>query len=337
MKEQLAGAELLDDYTRLLRDYLMAAESEGLEEATRLGRRAMTEDLGVLDMVELHHRALSRVLMDGEAYGSTEEVLGAAQVFLSDALSPFEITHRGFREATEVRQRIDLFASVVCHDLVTSLTSLLVSAGAVQDLVAADPSSPEGKIIANVLSAAARVKARAEDLLDIVAFEAGTFSLDLVQLEPAELVRDVCRRLEPAVARAAMQLDVSVPATLPRIEGDPDRLEQVIANLVRNAVRHAAVGRRVVVRARARARAVEIEVEDDGPGVTPADQLRLFQPYFRGREKRGEAPDLGLGLMLCREIVTAHGGTISVKSEEGRGALFRVTLPVRRPARKREP
>jgi signal transduction histidine kinase len=328
-------AGLLEEYTGALRDHLSDAGEDKLVHAYELGRRAMAEELGVLDIVELHHRALSR-LLEAERGVTATQALTGTQTFLSEALSPFEITHRGFREATEVMQRTVLFASVVCHELVTPLTSILVSAGVLNDVLSPDPTSSEGKLLANVLSAATTMKTRADNLVEVVAFQAGTVTLDLVGLEPSDFVSRVCERLAPEVTREAMELQVSVPDGLPRIEADPDRLEQVVANLIRNAVKYGSHGGRIEVRADAAQGALELEVEDDGPGIPPWDQLRLFHPYFRGHDLRHDVSGLGLGLMLCRQIVDAHGGLISVESGKEQGTLIRVKLPLERPASAKE-
>jgi len=332
----MEAAGLLEEYTGALRDYLSDAGEHKLVHAYELGRRALAEELGVLDMVELHRRALSRLLGDETRRVTATQALTVAQTFLSEALSPFEITHRGFREATDVMQRTVLFASVVCHELVTPLTSILVSAGMLNDVLSPDPSSSEGKLLANVLSAATTMKTRADDLVEVVAFQAGTVTLDLVRLEPSEFLCQVCERLEPEVTGAAMGLEVRVPDGLPPIEGDPDRLEEVVGNLVRNAVKYGSESGRIEVRAEATNGTVEIEVEDNGPGIPPWDQLRLFQPYFRGHEVRHDVSGLGLGLMLCRQIVEAHGGLISVESGKEQGTLFRVKLPLERRASAKE-
>jgi signal transduction histidine kinase len=329
-------AGLLEEYTGALRDHLSDAGEDKLVHAYELGRRAMAEELGVLDIVELHHRALSRLLGDERGVTATQALTGT-QMFLSEALSPFEITHRGFREATELMQRTVLFASVVCHELVTPLTSILVSAGMLNDVLSPGPSSPEGKLLANVLSAATTMKTRADDLVEVVAFQAGAVTLDLVPLEPSDFLCQVCQRLEPEITREAMTLEVRVPDGLPWIEGDPERLEAVVANLVRNAVKYGSRGGRIEVRACVADESLVIEVEDNGPGIPPWDQLRLFQPYFRGHDLRHDVSGLGLGLMLCRQIVDSHGGLISVESGKEKGALFRVKLPLERRASAQEP
>jgi signal transduction histidine kinase len=334
-RDSAEEAGLLEEYTGALRDHLSKAGEDTLVHAYELGRRAMAEELGVLDIVELHHRALSRLLGD-ERGVTAAQALTSTKTFLGEALSPFEITHRGFREATEVMQRTVLFASVVCHELVTPLTSILVSAGMLDDVLNPDPSSPEGKLLANVLSAATTMKTRAEDLIEVVAFQSGFVTLDLVRLEPSDFLCHVCQRLEPEVTREAMELEVNVPDGLPWIEGDPDRLEQVVANLVRNAVKYGADGGRIEVRAGAPEGALEIEVEDNGPGIPPGDQLRVFQPYFRGHDLRHDVSGLGLGLMLCRQIVDAHGGLVSVENGKEDGTLFRVKLPLERRASAKE-
>jgi signal transduction histidine kinase len=325
------AAGLLREYTGALRDHLSEIREETLVRAYDLGRRAMANELGVLDVADAHYRAFSQLLGD-EGLRANERQRTAAQTFLIEALSPFEITHRGFREATEVMQRTVLFASVVCHELVTPLTSILVSAGMLQEVLTPEPSTPEGKLLANVLSAATGMKARADDLVDVVAFQAGAVALDFVPLEPCDFLSEVCERLQPEVTQAGMELHVRHPERLPWIEADPDRLEQVVANLVRNAVKYGSDGGRIDVRASAPEGAVEIHVEDDGPGISQWDQLRVFEPFVRGSETGHDVSGLGLGLMLCRQIVEAHGGVISLENGKRNGTRFRVRLPLVQPA-----
>lgn len=315
------------DYSRALRGYLAGAAEEELARAYQLGRRAMAEGLGVLDMVEVHHRALSRLLDEPPITGSGREALEAATAFFREVLSPFEITHRGFREATEVMQNVVLFASVLCHELITPLTSILASAGMLEEILDLDPSSSESRLLANIRAGAATLKARTDDLADIVAFQSGAFRLHVVPIRVSTFLVDACRRLELEVTQAGMELNVGVPDDLPVIKGDPDRLEQVVANLVRNAVKYGSDGGRAEVRAASAHGAVEITVQDFGRGISRRDRLRLFEPYFRAEEGRDELPGLGVGLVLCRQIVEAHRGTIAVESGEGKGTLIRVVLP----------
>ncbi len=169
-------------YAKALRKYLSGGGEEDLTVAYSLGRLALTEGIGVLDMVLLHHNVLTEIWSDDEATEVKPAEVAKAAVFLNEALSCFEITHQGFREATAVMNRVISFATVLCHELRTPLTSILTSAGMLQELLRADPGSPETKLLDNVLTSAKILKARTDDLVDIVGFQSGTLTLKIVEL-----------------------------------------------------------------------------------------------------------------------------------------------------------
>ena len=133
------------------------------------------------------------------------------------------------------------------------------------------------------------------------------------------------RALQPQLNQEqALRLDLS-PETL-TAEIDPQRVRQVVANLVSNALRHAAVpGSQVVVSAIRKAAWVEIAVTDNGPGIAPGDLECVFDRFWRGEQAR--AGGSGLGLTIARELVAAHGGRIWAESSPGKGTAFRFTLP----------
>jgi signal transduction histidine kinase len=112
-----------------------------------------------------------------------------------------------------------------------------------------------------------------------------------------------------------------------RVNADEPRMEQVVLNLLTNAVNHAPDSNRIDVRLRAIDGQAEIAVQDDGPGIPATVLPHLFSRFFRGGAE-GKGPGLGLGLYISREIVAAHGGTIGVESTEGQGATFTVRLPL---------
>jgi signal transduction histidine kinase len=123
----------------------------------------------------------------------------------------------------------------------------------------------------------------------------------------------------------AVDLGVGAPTIDKPVLADPERAHLVLTNLIGNALRHTPPGGRVEVRAAPEAGAVRFEVSDTGPGIAPEHLPRLFERFFRvpGAPHGGA----GLGLYICREIVTAHGGRIGVESDPGAGAIFWFTLP----------
>jgi signal transduction histidine kinase len=147
------------------------------------------------------------------------------------------------------------------------------------------------------------------------------------------LVGDVVRaalRLAGPLARDKVKIDLSIEQGLPAIAGTKKRLEQALVNLVVNAI-HAATVRgvdaaRVAARCRREAEEIVVEIQDNGPGIPAEVMPKIFEPFFSTKPKE---QGTGLGLPITREIVEAHGGRIEVESERGRGALFRVRLPIR--------
>lgn len=119
-----------------------------------------------------------------------------------------------------------------------------------------------------------------------------------------------------------------LPASLPSLSADEDRLIQVLTDLLDNALKFTPRGGQVHIEAATGDHTVWIKVSDTGSGIAPDELPYLFQQFYRGAESRPpEKRGMGLGLTLCREIVTAHGGQITVASESGHGAQFTITLP----------
>jgi signal transduction histidine kinase len=163
-------------------------------------------------------------------------------------------------------------------------------------------------------------------LMDISEAESGTLQL---RREPLPL-GDVVARAVDLYRDVADAKDVTLAAVAPTeivVSADRTRLEQVAANLIDNAVKYTPAGGRVDVEARRDPGAAVLEVRDTGPGIPPDELPRIFDRLFRGDTSRTER-GLGLGLSLVKAIVEAHGGTVEVSSELGRGSTFSVSLPL---------
>jgi signal transduction histidine kinase len=145
----------------------------------------------------------------------------------------------------------------------------------------------------------------------------------------APLVREAMERIDPLarVKSVAIETELEVD-TLPRVPIDGDRIQQVLSNLLGNAVKHAGEGGHVRILGRVLDGEVEIAVEDDGPGIAPEDLEQVFDRFWRGGGGRGTG--IGLGLSIARGIVEGHGGRIRADSVLGEGTVFRFTLPMER-------
>ncbi len=326
MMDQLTGVAA--EYERGLAAYLKLRSENELSEAARLGRLAMSEKLGVLDMIMIHHAALAGLRpVEGQ---ELQETLSSSALFLCEALSSFEMTHRGFQDASDTVMRMVQFALVICHELRTPLTAIVTSLGMLQEILEAGPDSNEGRLIANAMKSAAILKTRTDDLQDLASYRAGILSLKPGMVDVGALLTGVVGRMEPMAHHAEVEIHVDVAADLPKIRADPNRLEQIVSNLINNALKYAADGRRLDLRALTRQDWMVIEVRDYGQGIDPNARWKIFQSGPHKGDASRDVSSMGIGLALCRELAEQHGGRIVVATEEGKGSLFTVELPLGR-------
>jgi two-component system sensor histidine kinase KdpD len=223
----------------------------------------------------------------------------------------------------ETEQLRSALLSSVSHDL---RTPLAVVTGATSTLLERPPKD-ENKRRALLLTAheeAERLNRLVRNLLDMTRLEAGALSVRK-ELQPLEeVIGTALNRLETRLQER--DVFTNVPHDLPLVPFDSVLIEQVLINLLENAVKHTPASSAIEVDAEVRDRDVQVEVADRGPGVSMGDQERVFEKFYRARETEGGG--VGLGLTICRGIVRAHGGRIWVESRPGGGASFRFTLPL---------
>jgi signal transduction histidine kinase len=151
-----------------------------------------------------------------------------------------------------------------------------------------------------------------------------------VQLQPldvADLLRVCARRFEWQLRESGVTLRLDVNG-LPAIEGDEGRLEQAFSNLIDNAVRHTPAGGTITVGARAANGNARVAVHNTGSYIPKDDQSRVFERFFRVDRNRARVPGYGLGLAIVSEIIHAHGGAITLESDQEKGTTFIVSLPL---------
>jgi two-component system, OmpR family, phosphate regulon sensor histidine kinase PhoR len=235
-----------------------------------------------------------------------------------------------FHDVTDLRRletiRTDFVANV-SHELRTPITAITT---ATETLLAGALDDPDeaAEFVGVVDRHGKRLKQLVDDLLDLAKLEAKSFRLVLADLEVAPIAAHAISLLDEQARRKRMSLRIAAGGEGLRARIDRRGLEQVLVNLLDNAVKYAGEGSRVTVTIRAAADRVEIAVADNGQGIAPAHLGRVFERFYRvdaGRSR--ELGGTGLGLAIVKHLVELMGGTVGVESELGKGSCFTIRLP----------
>lgn len=240
-----------------------------------------------------------------------------------------EIAQRFNEMAESLRRQQErqmAFLAGVAHDLRNPLGALSMSTAIVSP---EKPLPPEARIRSTmelVRRQVGRLERMVGDFLDTVRIEAGQLELKLEPCDACQLARNVVELFQATSSAHTVRYEGQAEPMVLRI--DPARIEQILNNLVSNAIKYSPAGGEVTVGVERQAEHVIISVSDRGLGISPEDQPRLFEPFRRAGSTASGIPGMGLGLFVCRRIAEAHGGRIELKSEPGSGSTFSVRLPV---------
>jgi signal transduction histidine kinase len=249
--------------------------------------------------------------------------------------TPLYAEHAGVTGVTVILQDVtrprrfdelknDLVATVA-HEFRTPLTSLHMAIHLCLEGAAGPVTDRQADLLHAARQDCERLQTIVDEILDLARLQAGKVELRPRPTAPAALVTEAVEAQRGAARQRGLTINAEVLPSLPEVNADPERVQIVLGNLLANAVRHSPEGATVTVRARPVERGVRFEVADAGPGLAAEHRDRVFDKFFRvpGTPKGGA----GLGLSVAKELVEAHGGTIGVESEFGRGATFWFTLP----------
>jgi signal transduction histidine kinase len=230
------------------------------------------------------------------------------------------------RLATDEEQRRRLFAGIA-HELRTPLSVIQGTLEGVLDRVL--DATPER--IAMLHSQTLLLARLITDLRDLSLAQAGQLQLNLQAIDAGPVVRETLEALAPLAEERGVALRSDVARRLPRIDADPDRLRQIVQNLVENAVHYTPAGGEVRVTMRGDASdGVRLAVADTGAGVAEADLPHIFRHFYRADQSRARSSGgTGLGLAIVKSLVEAHRGRVAVESAVGKGSTFTVTFPRR--------
>ena len=218
------------------------------------------------------------------------------------------------------------FISNVSHELRTPLASLKALTETLQSGALADPDAGP-RFLSRISTEVDALTQMAQELLDLSRIESGQVELILAPLAPKSLVISAADRMRMQAERAGLKLSIKCEDELPNIRADKSRLEQVLVNLIHNAVKFTKPGGEISIETESAVGGVRFAVRDSGAGI-PAESLsRIFERFYRVDKSR-TGSGTGLGLSISKHIIEAHGGKIWAESNEGRGSSFYFVIPL---------
>jgi two-component system phosphate regulon sensor histidine kinase PhoR len=233
-------------------------------------------------------------------------------------------------EITELRRlervRQDFVANV-SHEFRTPLTAIQGFAETLLGGALEDPANRR-RFVEIIREHAGRLARLTEDLLELSRIEAGELKLEFQPVSVQQLVGSCAETVGMKAKAKRLAVELMIPEGLPAVRGDPNRLQEVLQNLLDNAVQYTPPGGRVAASAAVTDGQIVITVADTGIGIPQAEQSRIFERFYRVDAARSrEAGGTGLGLSIARHIVEAHGGRIWVESAVGEGSRFHFSIP----------
>jgi signal transduction histidine kinase len=291
------------------------AERERAEQAERRSRTELHEQALVLEGRNLALRRQEAVMQ------SLLEDMQNANERLADRERSLQDANRRLQELALLK---DEFVAKVSHELRTPLTSIKEGLNLLLDNALGDTNAEQRDFLTTMDQDIDRLTELINNMLDIAKIEAGRMRLARRRLTLGQVVSTVV----PSIQRIAGRRTITVEGAADlETYGDRNRLIQVLSNLLSNAVKFTPEEGRITVRSWRRDGEVGLDVEDTGAGIAPADLGRLFQKFSQvGPQDPARPRGTGLGLVVCKELVELHGGTIEVRSDVGRGTTFTVRL-----------
>jgi signal transduction histidine kinase len=245
--------------------------------------------------------------------------IAVEHAFLHDAMD--RERQRQLGELERLGRLKDDFLSMASHELKTPITSIKVFS----ELAARREHRPE--VLATLGRQADRLVAMINNLLDISRLQLGQMPMEMGRVDLAALAAEFCNSFSLLFKERTVSFESAPELGKVLVEGDPVRLEQVLSNLLDNALKCSSKGSRIWVRVGRKDDKALMEVQDEGTGIPAEELARIFERYYR-IESQGAPSGLGLGLHIAKEIVERHGGRIWAESEVGKGSTFYVELPL---------
>jgi signal transduction histidine kinase len=223
------------------------------------------------------------------------------------------------------------FVSIVSHELKIPMTSIRGYADLLGKGLVGPVNEKQLEFLRTIMSNVDRMTALVSDLSDISRIETGRLRIEPATVDAGGAIRDALAQMKPQFDSRKQTVGADIPADLPAMHTDPQRLLQVLANLLSNANKYTPEGGRIEIRAAGEGDFVRVTVQDHGIGMTPEEQAKLFTQFFRGDSTAvRDQPGWGLGLHVTKRMVEVMGGEIGVQSAPGEGSTFWFTQPAQK-------
>ena len=269
-------------------------------------------------------------------YAEAQQVVGDRMLELY--LAPFSsdqekggvlIVLHDVTEQHRNEERRKEFVANVSHELRTPLTNVRSYAETLRSAEGDIPQEMENSFLDIIISETDRMTHIVQDLLTLSRLDAGNTEMRFAPFSFRESVENVCRANAMEARRHGHSLTCTLAEDMPEISGDRQRLEQVVTNILGNAIKYTPDGGHIAVTGGGSGRSVWVEVTDDGIGIPEKDRDRIFDRFYRVDKARSrESGGTGLGLSIAKEIVERHHGSLRLVPREGRGTTIRLVLPV---------
>ncbi len=216
------------------------------------------------------------------------------------------------------------FIHAIIHELKTPLTPIQAASEILNTEL---PEGPLKDLAKKIHQGAQNLNRRIDELRDVAKSERGFLSVERRLLDLSQLLGDTVDYITPEAKTKNLSLSLDIDNHLPIISADPDRIRQVLLNIINNAIKYTPKGGRIAIRAKAEGDEVSVEIQDNGCGMTRDELNHLFELYYRPNIRK-QTDGLGLGLGLSKRLIEMHGGKIFVESQKHKGSTFKFTLPI---------
>jgi PAS domain S-box-containing protein len=260
---------------------------------------------------------------------ANELAIGMSRKRLMDEITVKNIELENEKKRTDdANESLKRFLATFSHELRAPLNAIV---GFSEILTSNVQSLPEAKVqdfMRNINESGKHLQGLINDILDLSKIEAGKMELHVEAYPVTYFKESVERVMQAAMQQKDVKLEFEIANEIDQLVVDQTRFKQILVNLVSNAIKYSHHGGTVAVKVRRFINEIEIEVKDDGIGMKPEDQVRLFHAFQQGKNAKGSREGTGLGLVITKRLVELHGGRIWVESEWGKGSTFRFRIPM---------